>query len=66
MRLQRLVRVYSCQNATLLEISCTGSYNIVFDSSGNWNGDGKFKMLFKSGGAIEFGQALIRAGKLGK
>ena len=25
MRLQRLVRVYTCQNATLLEISCTGS-----------------------------------------
>ena len=24
-RLQRLVRVYTCQNATLLEISCTGS-----------------------------------------
>ena len=42
------------------------NYIIVFDSSGNWNGDGKFKMWFKSGGAIEFGQALIRAGKLGK
>ena len=27
-RLQRLVRVYTCQNATLLEISCTGSYVI--------------------------------------
>ena len=25
-RLQRLVRVYTCQNATLLEISCTGSF----------------------------------------
>ena len=25
-RLQRLVQVYTCQNATLLEISCTGSY----------------------------------------
>ena len=24
-RLQRLFRVYTCQNATLLEISCTGS-----------------------------------------
>ena len=24
-RLQRLVQVYTCQNATLLEISCTGS-----------------------------------------
>ena len=36
-----------------------------FHLSGNWSGDGKFKMWFKSGGAIEFGQALIRAGKLG-
>ena len=27
-RLQRLVWVYTCQNATLLEISCTGSYNL--------------------------------------
>ena len=26
MRLQRLVRVYTCKNATLFEISCTGSY----------------------------------------
>ena len=24
-RLQRLVRVYTCQNATLLEITCRGS-----------------------------------------
>lgn len=34
------------------------------EPGGNWTGDGKFKMWFKSGGAIEFGQALIRAGKL--
>lgn len=32
---------------------------------GNWTGEGKFKMWFKSGGAIEFGQAMLRAGKLG-
>ena len=25
--LQRLVRVYTCQNVTLLEISCTGSFH---------------------------------------
>ena len=29
MRLQRLVRVYTCQNTTLLEISCIGSYNNI-------------------------------------
>lgn len=34
--------------------------------TGNWTGDGKFKLWFKSGGAIEFGQAMLRAGKLGK
>ena len=29
-RLHRLFRVYTCQNATLLEISCTGSlYNLI-------------------------------------
>ena len=27
--MQRLVRVYTCQNATLLEISCAGSFEIV-------------------------------------
>ena len=25
-RLQRLIRLYTCQNATLFEISCTGSF----------------------------------------
>ena len=30
-RLQRLVRVYTCQNATLLEISCIGSYHTCED-----------------------------------
>ena len=28
-RLQRLVRVYTCQNAKLLEISCTGSISNI-------------------------------------
>ena len=29
-RLQRLIGVYTCQNATLLEISCTDSYLYIF------------------------------------
>ena len=29
MRLHRLVRVYTGKNATLLEITCRGSYNIT-------------------------------------
>ncbi|CAG9839733.1 unnamed protein product [Diabrotica balteata] len=29
--------------------------------NGNWIGEAKFKMTFKHGGAIEFGQALLRA-----
>ena len=32
-RLQRLARVYTCQNATLLEISCAGSY--IADKTGS-------------------------------
>ena len=28
-RLQRLVQVYTCQNATLLEISCAGSFGFT-------------------------------------
>ena len=35
--LQRLVWVYSCQNATLLEISCRGSfYCQIWYSNGSW------------------------------
>lgn len=33
---------------------------------GNWQGTAKFKLKFTSGGAIEFGQAMLRAGQLGK
>ena len=29
-RLNRLVRVYTCQNATMLETTCHGSYNVSF------------------------------------
>ncbi|XP_060522259.1 WW domain-binding protein 2 [Cylas formicarius] len=32
--------------------------------NGNWVGEAKFKMTFKHGGAIEFGQALLRAAHL--
>uniref|UniRef100_A0A0K8TNK3 Vacuolar protein-sorting-associated protein 36 n=1 Tax=Tabanus bromius TaxID=304241 RepID=A0A0K8TNK3_TABBR len=32
--------------------------------NGNWNGEAKFKLYFKSGGAIEFGQAMLRAAKM--
>lgn len=31
-----------------------------------WVGVAKFKLWFFSGGAIEFGQAMMRAGQLGK
>lgn len=33
--------------------------------NGNWNGAATFKMTFKSGGAIEFGQAMLKAAYLG-
>ena len=34
LRLQRLVRVYTCQNATLLETSCSGSFRSMPRFSG--------------------------------
>ncbi|XP_067002584.1 WW domain-binding protein 2 [Anabrus simplex] len=32
--------------------------------NGNWVGEAKFKLMFKSGGAIEFGQAMLKAAQL--
>ncbi|XP_065159780.1 WW domain-binding protein 2 [Atheta coriaria] len=32
--------------------------------NGNWAGEAKFKILFKHGGAIEFGQAMLKAAHL--
>lgn len=32
---------------------------------GKWQGSVKIKMWFTAGGAIEFGQAMLRAGQLG-
>lgn len=34
--------------------------------NGNWIGECKFKLYFKNGGAIEFGQAMLRAAAIGK
>jgi len=33
---------------------------------GNWRGEAKFKLLFKSGGAIDFAQGMVRAMQLAK
>lgn len=32
--------------------------------NGNWVGEVKFKLMFKSGGAIEFGQAMLKAAQI--
>lgn len=32
---------------------------------GNWSGKANFKLKFFKGGAIEFGQAMLRAAKMG-
>lgn len=32
--------------------------------NGNWQGEAKFKLLFKHGGAIDFGSAMLHAAKL--
>jgi hypothetical protein len=34
--------------------------------NGNWVGEAKFKLMFKSGGAIDFGQAMLKAANMGK
>lgn len=34
--------------------------------NGNWIGEAKFKITFKHGGAIEFGQAMLKAASLGE
>ena len=39
---------------------------VVAENGGNWVGQAKFKLWFYSGGAIEFGQAMMQAGQLGK
>lgn len=33
---------------------------VIAQAGGNWNGETKFKLLFKKGGAIEFGQAMLK------
>lgn len=37
---------------------------VVAEPDGNWTGEAKFKMYFTHGGAIEFGQAMLRAASL--
>ena len=34
------------------------------EPNGRWEGQAKFKLWFNNGGAIEFGQCLLNAGKL--
>lgn len=34
--------------------------------NGNWVGEAKFKLTFKRGGAIEFGEAMLKAAYLGE
>jgi len=35
-------------------------------ANGNLEGDAKFKLHFKSGGAIDFGQAMLKAAQMGE
>lgn len=35
------------------------------EPAGRWEGVAKFKIWFNNGGAIEFGQCLLNAGRLG-
>lgn len=38
---------------------------ITAQPNGNFMGEVKFKLVFKSGGAIEYGQAMLKAAHLG-
>lgn len=33
---------------------------------GHWTGEAKFKLVFKAGGAIDFGQAMVKAASFGE
>ena len=52
MRLQRLVRVYICQNATVLETSCHGSYSIAYCLA--WRFTCTFRDRVNRGQALSF------------
>ncbi|XP_074647059.1 uncharacterized protein LOC141903071 [Tubulanus polymorphus] len=36
---------------------------VIAETNGNWTGSANFKLYFTTGGAIEFGQAMLEAGK---
>lgn len=38
---------------------------VVAQPNGNWAGQAKFKLVFKAGGAIDFGQAMLKAASFG-
>ena len=38
---------------------------VIAQPNGNFSGEAKFKLYFKSGGAIDFGQAMLRAAQMG-
>ena len=38
---------------------------VIAQAGGNWSGEVKFKLLFKKGGAIEFGQAMLKTVDMG-
>lgn len=39
---------------------------VISQPNGNWEGEAKFKLHFKSGGAIDFGTAMLRAAQMGE
>jgi WW domain-binding protein 2 len=41
-------------------------FQVRAEPQGRWEGTAKFKLWFNNGGAIEFGQCLLNAGRLGE
>lgn len=60
---------FTCMREVGLEQPVFGSNHIkgkvLAENGGNWVGQAKFKLWFFSGGAIEFGQAMMNAGQRG-
>lgn len=66
--LQSFSAPFICLNDVELEQPVFGANyirgKIRAQQNGNFNGEVKFKLAFKSGGCIDFGQALLRAASL--
>ncbi len=73
----QIIQPYSTSSSTILIFEQVEIEQPVFGANyikgkvraqpnGNWYGDAKFKLVFKKGGAIEFGEAMLKTVNMGK